>query len=220
MQQTHLEVNTSNTREQSLGLSNTENQKPSTPSEDSTRCLAIGSSQRQDRVTGATELALWKPQTTPKQVPETQCDPGSSARAGARSRRGRATTVRPPRQPAVSGAALGLLDSAHARASLPGLAPIPELPGTSGARPQPGPCRAVEPRAEVPVAARQLPGSGGRAAERGLRAPGPRSGVWSPPSPSRPPGARAAPRPFTSQLLPFPSRSAALHTCSPRRAHA
>lgn len=46
MQQTHLEVNTSNTREQSLGLSNTENQKPSTPSEDSTRCLAIGSSQR------------------------------------------------------------------------------------------------------------------------------------------------------------------------------
>lgn len=68
MQQTHLEVNTSNTREQSLGLSNTENQKPSTPSEDSTRCLAIGSSQRQDRVTGATELAHWKPQTTQSRV--------------------------------------------------------------------------------------------------------------------------------------------------------
>ena len=112
-----------------------------------------------------------------------------------------------------------LLDSAHAGAPVPPAAPIPELPGPRSGRPEPGPgADAVGTRSAVPVAAtalgrrrrqRRRGRRRGRGRGRGAACALPARAVraWRPPSLSRPPGARAALRPFTSHLLPFPSRS-------------
>lgn len=93
-----------------------------------------------------------------------------------------------------------LLDSA--RAPVPEAAPIPELPGPRGGRPGPG-RSALGTRAAVPVAA-AAPGRRrqGRGAACALPARGP---VRCPrPLSLRAARARAALRPFTSHLLPFP----------------
>lgn len=112
----------------------------------------------------------------------------------------------------LQGRSARLLDSAMPTHPPPLAAPIPELPAPrgwsrAGARGQApwapdGTCGGSSSQAAAAVAA--------AGAERGVRAPGPQSGAWRPPSPSWPPGAR----PFTSHLLPLPSRPTALGTCS------
>lgn len=130
-----------------------------------------------------------------------------------------------------------LLDSAHARAPVSPAAPTPDLPGPRGRRPEPGPAdrRRGDTRggtcggSSSQAAAAALAAAAAEAVEaaaaaaragRGVRAPGPRSGAWCPPSLSRPPGAGAALRPFTSHLLPFPSRPHRPPHVLQRRAHA
>lgn len=193
--------------------------------------------------------ALWKLKTAAKQILEPTASRGPSgpgaqrrdpppgsghlgpddevgdwrlARAGAGWRIHGDTATRPPLQAAVSE------PGRHSCWTAPTPArPCPRRPPSRNSRgraaggPSQGPrAGAVGTRAVIPVAA-AAPRR--RRRRRGVACPllaHGRSGAWRPPSISRPPGARAALRPFTSHLLPFPSRPAALHTCSQRPAHA